>query len=200
VNSVCRKRISPLLARLLLLLPDIPARALSLSLSLSPYRLSLIRSASDRAHFFIDTFLRVSPAYFLSRCCAISLPPRLCQSLSLSLSLSPSLWKRTGPRGSPSNWFHSRGDRLSSRLRTGTTGIQSPRRSVASTACRRRLSNVLSSDNYADEAVSYDNAAEDPVAFPVAPAGYLRLEYVASANPRLVFPPFPPLSSSSLSF
>lgn len=42
-------------------------------------------------------------------------------------------------------------------------GILESRRlgSVASTACRRRLSNVLSSDNYADEAVSYDNAAED---------------------------------------
>lgn len=135
------------------------------TLSRRSYRVFLIHSALDRTLFHTFFFLVRSFAFrplIPSRYVAAQF---LFLRVSVNLSLSRS---RTGPRGSPSNWFHSRGDRLSSRVRTGTTGIQSPLRcSVASTACRRRLSNVLSSDNYADEAVSYDNAAEDPVAFPV---------------------------------
>lgn len=129
--------------------------------------------------FHIYAFLRVSSAYSLSRYCTISLPPRLCQSLFLFR---------------PGNVLARGGHRVigfipeetGSRpwLRPGTTVSRNPRRlgSVASTACRRRLSNVLSSDNYADEAVSYDNAAEDG---PLLPARPRRLSTAYSMRGRI---------------
>jgi len=113
----------------------------------------------DRTHSqsfsHVATFLRVSPAHSLLRYWTISLPPHLCQSLFLFR---------------PGNVLARGGHRVIGFIpeETGSrpgfgrySGIQASRCSVASTACRRRLSNVLSSDNYADEAVSYDNAAED---------------------------------------
>lgn len=89
--------------------------------------------------------------------------------LSLRFSLSLSV-KHAGPRGSPSNWFHSRGDRLSlgpdrfhQVLKLESPGYSLPTNQSSSQACRRRwLDNTFSSDNYADEAVSYDNAADYP--------------------------------------
>lgn len=81
--------------------------------------------------------------------------------MSISLSLSPGNVLARGGHRVIGFIPEETGSRPEFGLVPRYPGIQASRCSVASTACRRRLSNVLSSDNYADEAVSYDNAAED---------------------------------------
>lgn len=119
------------------------------------FRQVYARSTLHYIHSQSFPLARVSLAYSLPRYRAISLPPRLCQSLlSLSLFQLGNVLARGGHRV-----IGFIPEETGSRPRFGPVSRRLG--SVASTACRRRLSNVLSSDNYADEAVSYDNAAED---------------------------------------